>query len=51
MPPRKKMTITPEAIARGVKIEGREHRLPAKFTRKLVMDHLKENPMYYRGQR
>ena len=32
----------------GMKIETREHGLPLKYTRKLVRDHLRENPRYYR---
>lgn len=48
---RKRRVIDPAMIMRGVQIEQREHKLPAKFTRKLVMDHLKENPRYYAGQK
>lgn len=43
--------VDPKMLALGIRIESREHHLPAKFTRKLVVDHLHENPKYYKGQR
>ena len=45
-----KPMYTAAAFARGMKIEQHEHHLPVKFTRKLVTDHLTENPRYYKGQ-
>jgi hypothetical protein len=48
---RRAPAVDPRALTRGIRIESREHHLPAKFTKKLVLDHLKENPHYYKGQR
>lgn len=43
--------INKRELARGIGIERREHHLPMKWTRKLVVDHLTENPRYYKVKR
>jgi hypothetical protein len=45
LPP--KPMYTASAYSRGIKIENMEHGLPMKYTRKLVVDHLTEDPRYY----
>jgi len=43
--------VTAAMFAKGMRIETREHHLPAPITRKLVTDHLVKNPKEYVGKR
>jgi hypothetical protein len=43
--------VTPSMFAKGMRIETREHHLPAPITRKLVTDHLTLNKNEYKGKR
>lgn len=40
-----------KALAKGAKVEKREHGLSMKSSRKIARDHLCENPRYYSKSR
>ena len=39
--------IDPKQLAKGTRIEMKEHRIPKKFARKIAGDHLRQHPRYY----
>ena len=46
-----KRKIDPKQLAKGTRIEMREHRIPKRFARKIAGDHLRKHPRYYLRKR